>query len=280
MTRPTSDDAEDPGGNPSDGTEIDPTESADDSADSNGEPAIVTTDLTRVYGETTAVSGLDLEVDVGSVYGLLGPNGAGKTTTIRMLTALTPPTRGSGTVAGVPITDRESLVDRVGYLPESPPIYEQLTAREQLEYYGGLCGMDASAIEARMEPLLERLDLAADADDRIVTYSKGMRRKTGLVQAILPAHDVVFLDEPTAGLDPRAARTVRELVTELADAGTTVVLSTHILSVVETVATEVGILRAGELVAEGAPKDLRERLEEGTDPTLENVFLEVTTDAE
>ncbi|AGB38401.1 ABC transporter ATP-binding protein [Natronococcus occultus] len=280
MTRPTSDDAEDPGENPSDGTEIDPTESADDSADSNGEPAIVATDLTRVYGETTAVSGLDLEVDVGSVYGLLGPNGAGKTTTIRMLTALTPPTRGSGTVAGVPITDRESLVDRVGYLPESPPIYEQLTAREQLEYYGGLCGMDASAIEARMEPLLERLDLAADADDRIVTYSKGMRRKTGLVQAILPAPDVVFLDEPTAGLDPRAARTVRELVTELADAGTTVVLSTHILSVVETVATEVGILRAGELVAEGAPKDLRERLEERTDPTLEDVVLEVTTDAE
>ncbi|WP_247004211.1 ABC transporter ATP-binding protein [Halosolutus gelatinilyticus] len=249
-------------------------------AEPNDEPAIVTNDLTKTYGATTAVEGLNLEVAAGSVYGFLGPNGAGKTTTIRMLTALTPPTSGSGTVAGASITDREALIDRIGYLPETPPIYEQLTAREQLEYYGGLCGMDPEALEERIETLLDRLDLAADADDRIVTYSKGMRQKTGFIQAIVTDPDVVFLDEPTSGLDPRAVRTVRDLIAELADGGTTIFLSTHVLPVVERVATAVGILYDGRLVESGSPDDLRDRLEAGRDSTLEDVFLEVTTETE
>ncbi|MDG5758890.1 ABC transporter ATP-binding protein [Natronococcus sp. A-GB1] len=261
----------------------DPGETSDESDDSgnepNGEPAIVANALTKRYGDTIAVDDLTLEVEPGSIYGFLGPNGAGKTTTIRLLTALTLPTSGSGTVAGVPISNREALVDRIGYLPESPPIAEQLTAREQLEYYGGLCGMDASAIEERLDELLERLELAADADDRIVTYSKGMRQKTGLIQAILSDPDVVFLDEPTSGLDPRAVRTVRELLTELAANGTTVFLSTHVLPVVERIATNVGICYEGRLVESGAPEELLERLESGADSTLEDVFLEVTSDA-
>jgi ABC-2 type transport system ATP-binding protein len=249
-------------------------------ANSNDEPAIVTAELTKRYGETTAVEGLHLEVDAGSIYGFLGPNGAGKTTTMRMLTALTRPTSGSGTVAGVSITDRETLVDHIGYLPESPPIAEQLTAREQLEYYGGLCGMNDEERANRVETLLDRLDLADDADERIVTYPKGMRQKTGLIQAILAEPEVVFLDEPTSGLDPQSVSTVRNLLTELAADGTTVFLSTHILSVVEQVATDVGILYEGRLVQSGTPDDLLERLEVGADSTLEDVFLEVTTDEE
>ncbi|AHF99662.1 daunorubicin ABC transporter ATPase [Halostagnicola larsenii XH-48] len=242
--------------------------------------SISTDNLTKEYDGTTAVDGLNLEVEPGTVYGFLGPNGAGKTTTIKMLTALIRPTSGSGRVAGISIIDREQLVEHIGYLPESPPIHEELTAREQLEYHGGLRGMGPAEIDERIESLLERLDLAADADDRIVTYSKGMRQKTGLIQAIMHEPDVVFLDEPTSGLDPRAARTVREVITELAASGTTVFLSTHILPVVERIATEVGILYEGELVEEGDPETLVERMETGDDSTLEDVFLDVTTTAE
>lgn len=266
-------------------TETEDPESADtpastvtDDSTASMEPAIVTHDLTKRYGSTTAVGGLDLEISAGAIYGFLGPNGAGKTTTIRMLTGLLPPTGGEGRVADAPITDRERLVEYVGYLPESPPIHEELTAREQLEYHGGLRGMEPDAIDARVEDLLERFDLADDADDRIVTYSKGMRQKTGLIQAIMHDPDVVFLDEPTSGLDPRATRTVRKVLSELAADGTTIFLSTHVLSVVERIATEVGILYDGELVESGPPDELIARLEQGADSTLEDVFLEVTTE--
>ncbi len=239
---------------------------------------IATDELTKEYLETTAVDQLSLEIESGTIYGFLGPNGAGKTTTIKMLTGLIRPTSGSGCVGGASITDREALINHIGYLPESPPIHEELTAREQLEYHGGLRGMDPEEIEERIDSLLERLDLAEDADSRIVTYSKGMRQKTGLIQAIMHEPDVVFLDEPTSGLDPRAARTVRAVITELAEAGTTVFLSTHLLPVIERLATEVGILYEGELVEEGPPEALVERMESGEDSTLEDVFLNVTTD--
>ncbi|MFC7198479.1 ABC transporter ATP-binding protein [Halospeciosus flavus] len=240
--------------------------------------AITTDDLTKEYGDTTAVSNLHLAIPEGHVYGFLGPNGAGKTTTIRMLTALTEPTSGTGHVAGQPITNRQAIIPHTGYLPESPPIYDELTAREQLEYHGGLRDMDPAEIENRIEELLDRFDLTADADDRISTYSKGMKQKTGLIQALMHEPDVVILDEPTSGLDPRAARTVRDTITELAAGDRTVFLSTHILPVVEELATEVGILYDGELVAEGTPDKLKDRMETSGERTLEDVFLEVTTD--
>lgn len=240
--------------------------------------AIITDDLTKAYGETTAVDGLNFAVERDTVYGFLGPNGAGKTTTIRMLTALLPPTSGSGSVAGASIIDREALIEHIGYLPESPPIHEEFTAREQLEYHGGLRGMEPSEIETRIGTLLDRFDLTDAADNRIATYSKGMRRKTGLIQAIMHDPTVAFLDEPTSGLDPHAARTVRKTITELAAKGTTVFLSTHILPVVEEIADTVGILYEGELVAEGSPDDLIARMETGEESTLEDVFIEVTTD--
>jgi len=242
------------------------------------QPAISTAHLTKQYGNTTAVGDLDLAIPTGSIYGFLGPNGAGKTTTIRMLTALTAPTSGTGHVAGQLITNRKAIIPHIGYLPESPPVYDELTAREQLEYHGGLRDMTPADIEDRITELLARFDLTADADDRISTYSKGMKQKTGLIQALMHEPEVVILDEPTSGLDPRAARTVRDTITELATEETTVFLSTHILPVVEELATEVGILYEGELVAEGPPDELTERMETGAESTLEDVFLEVTTD--
>jgi len=238
--------------------------------------AIDTTDLTKRYDGTLAVDGLDLSVPAGVVYGFLGPNGAGKTTTMRMLTGLTRPTSGTGSVAGAPITDRDALRPHIGYLPEEPPLYEQATAYEQLEYVAGLRDLPAESARERIDGLLDELDLTADAGTRIADYSKGMRQKTAYVQAVLHEPDVVFLDEPTSGLDPRAARTIREMITDLADAGTTVFLSTHILPVVEEVADTVGILYDGELVAEDPPGALTQRAETGEAQTLEDVFLELT----
>ena len=241
-------------------------------------PSIETTALTKRYGSTTAVDQLDLSVPDGTVYGFLGPNGAGKTTTMRILTGLTTPTSGSATVAGVPVTDRDSLRPRIGYLPEEPPLYEQATAYEQLEYVAGLRDLPSRETQDRIDDLLDRLDLSPnDAATRIAEYSKGMRQKVAYVQAVLHDPDVAFLDEPTSGLDPRAARTIRELIGELTDEGTTVFLSTHILPVVEEVADTVGILYDGKLVAEDTPDQLTQRAETGETRTLEDAFLELTS---
>ena len=244
-------------------------------------PAIAATGLTKRYGETIAVDDLDLRIPTGTVYGFLGPNGAGKTTTIEMLTTLTPPTAGEAQVMGVPVTDRDRVKRHLGYLPHEPPVYESFTAREQLAFAADIRRMDAAAADERIDALLDRIGLLADADDRIGTYSQGMRRKVGLLQALLHDPDVAFLDEPTSGLDPRASRTVIELIREQVETGTTVFLSSHILPVVEELADTVGVLYRGRLVAEDSPERLVERTEQDEQAgSLEAAFLEVTTDRE
>jgi len=239
-------------------------------------PAIETRALTKRFGDHVAVDGLDLTVEAGTVYGFLGPNGAGKTTTMRLLTSLTRPTGGDATVAGVPVTDRDALRPRIGYLPEAPPLYDQATAVEQLTYVAGLRDLPDPA--ARIESGLAVLDLDADPAKRLGAFSKGMRQKVAFLQAVLHEPEVLFLDEPTAGLDPRAARTIRETISRLADDGTTVFLSTHVLSVVEAVADVVGILADGRLVAEDTPSALTRRAASGETRTLEDAFLELTTE--
>ena len=240
---------------------------------SQSSPAIHTDGLTKRYGDAVAVADLDLTVERGSVFGFLGPNGAGKTSTIRILTTLTEPTTGTARVAGHPVSDRQSVVEHIGFLPEEPPLYDELTGREQLEYLAGLRGHEDWD---RVETLLARFDLAGDADRRVETYSKGMKQKLGLVGALLHEPNVLFLDEPTSGLDPRAARTVRDTISEVADDDTTVFLSTHILPVVEELADTVSVLYGGDLVAEGPSELLADRVEAGG--TLEDVFLSVTSD--
>ena len=239
---------------------------------------IAADDLTKRYGDVTAVDGLDLQIPEGAVYGFLGPNGAGKTTTIEMLTTLTTPTSGRATVAGHPTSDRDAVKPHIGYLPDEPPLYDAFSGREQLEYVATLRGLDDDAAAERVDRLLERVGLTADADRQIDTYSQGMRQKVGLLQTVLHEPDVVFLDEPSTGLDPRAAREVVDLIGELADEGMTVFLSTHILPVVEELADTVGVLHQGSLVAEGAPEELKRRATDGTERSLEQAFLDVTDD--
>ena len=239
-------------------------------------PAIDADGLTKRYGDETAVAELDLSIPSGTVYGFLGPNGAGKTTTIRMLTTLLRPSAGTARIAGESVADRDAVTPHLGYLPEEPPLFDELTGREQVEYVAGLRDLPAAAASARIDELFARFDLTDDADRRIDTYSKGMKQKTGIVQAILHDPAVVFLDEPTSGLDPRAARTVRETIASLAADDTTVVLSTHILPVVDELADTVGVLYDGRLVAEGSPADLKRRAEGEGERSLEDAFLAVT----
>jgi len=246
-------------------------------------PAIRATGLTKQFGSTTVVDGLDLTVEPGTVYGFLGPNGAGKTTTMRMLTTLTAPTDGRAEIMGAPVSDRDGVRSQLGYLPEEPPVFDELTGREQLQYVARLRDVPPAEADNRIEAWLDRFDLAEDADRRIDDYSKGMRQKLGLIAALLHEPSVVFLDEPTSGLDPRAARTVLDVIASQSDAGQTVFLSTHILSVVEELADTVGVLYDGELVAEGPPAELSAKVDGDADgdgqSTLEDVFLAVTTDS-
>ncbi|MFC7251566.1 ABC transporter ATP-binding protein [Halomicroarcula sp. GCM10025324] len=242
--------------------------------------AIQTTDLRKTYGSEVALDSVSLSIPTGTVYGFLGPNGAGKTTTMRLLTGLTQPTSGSVRVCGVDVADRRALAPHVGYLPEEPPLYDEFSAREQLEYVADLRDIPRATARERIDEYLDAFDLTDDADKRIDAYSKGMRQKTAFVQSVLHDPDVLFLDEPTSGLDPRAARTIRESISDFADAGTTVFLSTHILPVVEAVADEVGVLFDGRLVAEGTPSEVQSRAATDGDGSLEDAFLAVTSETD
>lgn len=242
--------------------------------------AIQTTNLQKKYQSEVAVDNLSFAIPTGTVYGFLGPNGAGKTTTMRLLTGLIRPTSGSVRVCRVDVADRRALAPHVGYLPETPPLYEEFSAREQLEYVADLRDVPQDVARERIDEYLERFALTGDADKRIEAYSKGMQQKTAFIQSVLHDPDVLFLDEPTSGLDPRAARTIRESIAAFADAGTTVFLSTHILPIVEAVADEVGVLFDGQLVTEGTPTEVRERAKTGASGSLEDAFLAVTSEHE
>ncbi|WP_136688854.1 ABC transporter ATP-binding protein [Halorhabdus amylolytica] len=239
--------------------------------------AITAREITKRYGETTAVDGLGLEVPEGVVYGFLGPNGAGKTTTMRILTGLSEPTNGDAFVDGVHCADRSSLVDHIGLLPEEPPLYRELTGREQLHFAADLRNVPWHQVKNRALEIADALELKSDLDRRIDGYSKGMKQKTAFIQAVQHDPAVVFLDEPTSGLDPRAAKTLRELIVELAAGETTVFLSTHILPVVEEIADRVGVLYDGRLVSEGSPDGLAGASDDG-EGDLEDAFLELTAD--
>ncbi|TKX43885.1 MULTISPECIES: ABC transporter ATP-binding protein [unclassified Halorubrum] len=246
----------------------------------HNESAILATDLRKSYGSEVALDSLTLDIPHGTVYGFLGPNGAGKTTTMRLLTGLSDPDGGSVRVCGVDPSDRRAIAGRVGYLPETPPLYDEFSAREQLEYVADLRDISRSVARERIGEYLDQFGLVGDADRRIDGYSKGMKQKTAFIQSVLHDPDVLYLDEPTSGLDPRAARTIRESITAFADAGTTVFLSTHILPVVEAVADEVGVLFDGRLVAEGTPAEVQARAETGESGSLEDAFLAVTSEPE
>jgi ABC-2 type transport system ATP-binding protein len=224
-------------------------------------PAISVDGLTKRFGDRAAVVGLTFEVAEGEIFGLLGPNGAGKTTTVRLLSTLLAPTSGTAEVAGVPIGPEASpeIRRRIGVLPETPGLYLRLTVRDNLEFFAGLYGLSAPEARRRIGSALAQVGLADRAGDRAGSLSKGLRQRAALARALLPDPAVLFLDEPTTGLDPVAAAEVRELVASLRDRGTTVVLTTHRLDEAERLCDRVAILNT-RLVSVGRPEELRAQL--------------------
>lgn len=233
--------------------------------------------LTKLYGGVAAVDDLWLRVEPGQIVGFLGPNGAGKTTTLRMLTGLLKPTRGVALVAGHDIVrDAIEAKRRIGYVPDGPYLYEKLTGREFLEFVAGLYGVPQAVARRRSGDLLALFDMEEKAGEMIEGYSHGMRQKLGVVAALQHDPTVLFLDEPTGGLDPRSARALKDLLLAMAREGRTVMLSTHVLEIAEQMCDRLAIIDHGRLIAEGTMAELRR----GGTASLEDLFLRLTGSAD
>jgi ABC-2 type transport system ATP-binding protein len=202
-----------------------------------------------------AVDHLDLSVGAGQVYGLLGPNGSGKSTTIKLLLGLLEPSAGEARIFGVPSTRVEARRD-VGYLPEAPYFYRHLSGRELVRFYGQMCGLGGAGLEARVNAVVDQVDLAAAADRRVGTYSKGMLQRIGLAQALVHDPRLLILDEPTAGVDPVGSAAISRLILELKARGKTVLITSHLLGQIEDICDRVAILDQGRLILEGSMADL------------------------
>jgi ABC-2 type transport system ATP-binding protein len=210
----------------------------------------------------TAVDGVSLQIPPGEIFGLLGPNGAGKSTTIRMLCTLLEPTSGTARVAGFDILQQANLVrQNLGtVLAGERSIYWKLTARENLAYFAALYHVPPDVARPRIDELLERMELTARADDLVEKYSTGMRQRVAIARALLARPPIVLLDEPTAGLDPQAARRVRELVAELKTEGHTILLTTHYMEEADQLSDRIGIIDTGKIIALGTPAELKQRI--------------------
>jgi ABC-2 type transport system ATP-binding protein len=232
-------------------------------------------EVSKTYGDFTAVRKLALAVDRGEVFGFLGPNGAGKTTTIRMMMGILVPSDGRITIDGLDCqAERVQVKRRVGYLPDNPVFYDYLRGREILTFVGEMHGQPRDEAQRRTAVLLDELALEDAAEEFAVNYSTGMKKKLGLACALIHDPAVLILDEPTNGLDPRASRHVQDRIRVSAAQGKTIFLSTHLLDMAERLCGRVGIIDKGDLVAVGPLKDLQDKLVPGG--SLEEVFLKVT----
>jgi len=245
--------------------------------DAQPAPALVDVrGLVKKYGDFTAVADLTLQVHPGEVFVLLGPNGAGKTTTIRMLMGILQPTGGSASIGGLDcFADRSEVMRSVGYLPDEPIFYDFLRGRELVHFVGQMHGLDRRATQERAGEFVERLDLADAMEEYAVNYSRGMKKKLALICAMLHEPRLLMMDEPTNGLDPQTTRTLHGIILDHAQAGGSVLLSTHLLDQAEKLCTRVGILHKGRLAACGPLGDLRTRASAGG--SLEEIFFAVTS---
>jgi len=241
-----------------------------------GETAIKLSDLTKIYRNHTAVKQVSLEVEKGELFGFLGPNGAGKTTTIKMMTGLLKPTEGAAKIAGFDIW--ESPLDakkKIAYVPDQPNLYPKLTGWDYLEFIASVFRISKKQYRTKALELLETFSLTLDANDLIESYSHGMKQKIAICGALVSDTDVLFLDEPTVGLDPKSARSLKNLLREQCDNGMTVFMSTHILEIAEQMCDRIGIIFSGEIIALGTMEELKNQ-GGSADKSLEDIFLELT----
>jgi ABC-2 type transport system ATP-binding protein len=247
---------------------------------SDVEPVIRTRGLTKRYGTLTAVDSLNLAVYPGEIFGLLGQNGAGKTTTILMLLGLTEPTRGEARVMGLdPAREPRLVKRRVGYLPDAVGFYGGLSGRQNLRYTARLNGLRGAEAETAITDVLVQVGLDDRADDLVETYSRGMRQRLGIADALVKSPDVLILDEPTTAIDPLGVVEILDLLRRLVhERGLAILLSSHLLTQVQSVCDRIGIFAAGRLVGQGTVDELAATFGDGT-ATVE-VGLELTSDAD
>lgn len=234
------------------------------------------TSVSKRYGDITAVDYLDLEVKKGEIFGLLGPNGSGKSTTLKMILGLVKPDSGSVNVLGINVEDDPVAVKRkVGYVPESPRVYEFLTGLEFLDFTGDIFEMQIEEKKKRVEEFLKALDLEGREGDMISSYSEGMKQKVVIISAIMHRPELLLLDEPLSGLDPKSARIVKDLLCEMASQGVTTIMSTHVLEIAQAMCDRIAIMYNGRMSALGTMEELRQKAKM-PDSGLEDIFLKLT----
>jgi len=223
------------------------------------EPILITKDLKKTYDDFEAVKGISFSVLRGEIFSLLGPNGAGKTTTISMLSCLLTPTSGTAVIDGRNIPQDSLAVRRViGVVPQEIALYDELTARQNLHFWGQMYNLSGKALKQRTDEVLEQVNLADRANDRVETYSGGMKRRINIAVGLLHKPKLLFMDEPTVGIDPQSRRRILDMVTELRDEGMTVVYTTHYMEEAEELSDRVGIIDHGRLIALGTQNELRQ----------------------
>jgi ABC-2 type transport system ATP-binding protein len=232
--------------------------------------------LTKVYRGFRAVDNLNLEIKKGVIFGFLGPNGAGKTTTIKMMAGVLKPTQGQVLIDGIDIArDPSEAKRRIGFVPDQPFVYEKLTGREFLQFVAGLYGLNHSqSLNGNMTRLLELFELSHWSDELIESFSHGMKQRLIMCAALLHEPKVIVVDEPMVGLDPKAARLVKDIFRNQAQKGRTIFMSTHSLEVAQEVCQEIAIIQAGKIIATGTAEDLKRQA--GVGGNLENIFLKLT----
>jgi ABC-2 type transport system ATP-binding protein len=246
-------------------------------------PMIVCQGLEKRFGNLRAVDHLDLTVGAGELFGFLGPNGAGKTTTIKMMTGLLRPSAGTAIIGGYDIQAEPLKAKAVfGYIPDNPFLYEKLTGREFIRFMADLYSVPTEGRNRKIDDLLHLFELEEKGDALIQGYSRGMRQKIALAGALIHQPKVIFLDEPTVGLDPKSARLMKDVLRRLCNEGATVFVSTHILEIAERMCDRFAIINRGKIVATGTMQELRQQASADTDQqrSLEDIFLELTSSAE
>jgi ABC-2 type transport system ATP-binding protein len=232
--------------------------------------------LTKRYGSFTAVDAIDLLVPKGELFGFLGPNGAGKTTTLRMIAGILRPTSGTVRIAGVDLTrDPVAAKSKLGFIPDRPFIYEKLTGSEFLRFVAGLYDQTGEQVERRARELLALFDLEEWRNELVESYSHGMRQKLIISSAFVHRPEVIVVDEPMVGLDPKAAKILKDLFREYTRRGNTIMMSTHTLEVAQSLCDRVAIIQGGKIRAAGTMDDLRKSAASGTEG-LESIFLRLT----
>jgi len=232
--------------------------------------------LTKRYGSFTAVDSIDLTVPAGELFGFLGPNGAGKTTTLRIIAGILRPTRGRVMLGGVDLArDPVRAKSKLGFIPDRPFIYEKLTGSEFLRFVAGLYEQQGPVVERRARELLALFDLEEWRDELVESYSHGMRQKLIISSAFVHRPEIIVVDEPMVGLDPKAARILKDLFREYTHRGHTIMMSTHTLEVAETLCDRIAIIQGGTIRASGTMADLRASVADGRGG-LEDIFLRLT----